>query len=71
MAVFGSIVGLTAYIQGQDGIESSEASLFWYLQPLIAIPLAFIVLGEKALPLQWLGLGLVLIGVAIAERRTS
>ena len=69
MATFGSIIGLTAYIKGQDGIESSEASLFFYLQPLIYIPLAFLVLGEVIMLNQILALGVILLGVVIAERR--
>jgi drug/metabolite transporter (DMT)-like permease len=69
MALFGSIIGLTAYIKGQDGIEASEASLFYYLQPLVYIPLAFVLLGETISPTQIAGLVLVLIGVVVAEKR--
>lgn len=71
MAVFGSIIGLSAYMKGQDGIESSEAGLFYYLQPIIYIPLAFIVLGEVILTNQVIALAVILVGVVIAERRTS
>jgi len=71
MAVFGSIVGLTAYIKGQDGIESSEATLFVYLQPLIYIPLAFIMLGEKINTIQIVSLLIVFTGVFVAERRVK
>lgn len=69
MAVFGSIIGLTAYIKGQDGIEASEASLFGYLQPLVYIPLAVIVLGDKLHSVQLVALVLILIGVFVAEKR--
>jgi drug/metabolite transporter (DMT)-like permease len=69
MAIFGSIIGLTTYIKGQDGIESSEASLFIYLQPLIYIPLAYLVLGEQISLAQVAGLGVILLGVVIAEKR--
>jgi len=69
MAVFGSIIGLTAYIKGQDGIEASEASYFNYLQPLIYLPLAYVMLGEQVSWSQILLLCLVLAGVLIAEKR--
>lgn len=69
MAIFGSIIGLTAYIKGQDGIEASEAGLFGYLQPLVYIPLAFFLLGESIDSMQLLALGVVIFGVFIAERR--
>lgn len=69
MALFGSIIGLTAYIKGQDGIEASEAGLFYYLQPLIYIPLAFLVLGDAIDSTQLIGLAIILLGVFIAEKR--
>ena len=67
MAIFGSIIGLTAYIQGQAGIEASEASVFWYLQPLVYLPLGTILLGEKISVWQILALSLILSGVILAE----
>lgn len=67
MAIFGSIIGLTAYIQGQAGIEASEASVFWYLQPLVYLPLAAIMLGEKISLWQTLALIIILGGVILTE----
>ncbi len=69
MALFGSIIGLTAYYKGQDGIEASEASLFTYLQPAVAIPLGVFLLGESVFGIQLLALGIILFGVYLAERR--
>jgi drug/metabolite transporter (DMT)-like permease len=70
MAIFGSIIGLTAYIKGQEGIEASEASLFWYLQPLVYIPLGYVMLHEKINTVQVVSLIVIFIGVLIAERRS-
>lgn len=67
MAVFGSIIGLTLYIKGQDAIEASEASLFRYLQPAVYLPLGVLVLNETITLSQWLGLGLILVGFVVAE----
>ncbi len=69
MATFGSIIGLTAYIKGQDGIEASEASLFTYLQPLVYVPLAVLLLGDTLHWGQTLALLLIISGVIVAERR--
>lgn len=69
MALFGSIIGLTAYYKGQDGIEASEAGLFTYLQPAVAIPLGVFLLGESVFGIQLLALGIILFGVYLAERR--
>ncbi len=69
MAFFGSIIGLTAYIKGQDMIEASEASVFTYLQPLVYVPLSIALLGESFTFWQGGGLLLILLGVWWAEVR--
>lgn len=69
MALFGSIIGLTAYFKGQDGIEASEASLFTYLQPFVAIPLGIALLGEHVFSTQLIALAVIITGVFIAEKR--
>ncbi len=71
MALFGSIIGLTAYYKGQEHIEASEASLFTYLQPLVAIPLGVMLLHESIYPAQIVGLLIIVAGVYWAERRTK
>lgn len=69
MATFGSIIGLTAYIKGQDGMEASEAALFTYLQPLVFIPMGIFFLGESINSIMITAMGIIAIGVVIAERR--
>lgn len=69
MAIFGSVIGLTTYIKGQENIETSEASLFWYLQPLVYIPLGYFVLNEHINVFQLIALIIVLCGVYLAEKR--
>lgn len=71
MATFGSILALSAYIKGQDMIEASEASLFSYLQPIIYIPMSFMLLRESVSWIQLGALGVILCGVCIAERRIT
>lgn len=71
MATFGSLIGLTAYIKGQDGIEASEASIFTYLQPLVYIPLGILLLAETIGLVQIFGLLLVICGVAVSSVRKS
>lgn len=71
MAVFGSIIGLTTYIKGQDSVEASEASIFRYLQPLVYLPLGVLVLGETVSFIQLVGLGLIVLGFLVAEVRSN
>lgn len=69
MALFGSIIGLTAYIKGQNHMEASEASLFTYLQPLVYIPLSIFLLHETTTPPMWVAVVLIACGVIVAELR--
>jgi len=69
MAFFGSIIGLTLYLLGQDKIEASEASLFTYLQPVFSIPAAVILLSESITINQIIAIGVIVTGVYIAEKR--
>ncbi len=59
----------TFQIKGQEHIESSEASLFSYIQPLVYLPLGYLVLGEVITLGQLVALGAILLGVYIAEKR--
>ena len=69
MAIFGSIIGATTYLAGQNLIEISEASLFTYLQPLIAIPISLIFLHENLSPLTIVAIILIFIGVVTGEKK--
>jgi len=70
MAIFGSIVAYFAYIYGLSKVEASEASIFTYLQPLFAIPVAMILLGDVlTLPLI-LGALLIGLGVFVSEHKS-
>lgn len=68
MGIFGSIIGLTSYMKGQDGVEASEAGMFYYLHPLIYIPLGVMLLKEPFSWIQAIGLILILLGVYIAQQ---
>ena len=69
MAFFGSIIGLTFYLLGQERIEASEASLFTYLQPVFAIPLSFFLLHEGVSWIEFSAVVIIIIGVYIAQKR--
>lgn len=69
MAIFGSIVGFTLFIYGQNLIEASEASLFTYLQGIIAIPFAYLMLKESVTWPQIIAVLIVSLGVYLAEQR--
>jgi drug/metabolite transporter (DMT)-like permease len=69
MALLGSIAALTLLLYGQSLIEVSEASIFTYLNGIVAIPAAWLLLNET--PSWPMGLAILLIaaGVILAEKR--
>lgn len=69
MGIMASIVALTLSHFAVGKIETSEATLFSYLQPLVYIPLTTLWLGEQIHPAQIAGMILILVGVWYAERR--
>ena len=69
MALFGSIIGLTFYLFGQERIEASEASVFTYLQPIFAIPLAFFLLHESISWIEFSAMLIIILGVYTVQKR--
>lgn len=64
--------GTLAYylsVRGYKSIEVSEATLFNYLQPLFAVPLAIFWLGEKLTNNFLVGAAFILTGLFIAESK--
>jgi drug/metabolite transporter (DMT)-like permease len=69
MAIFGSIVAWTLFLYGQSLIEASEASLFTYLQGIVAIPVAWFFLSELPTWPMAIAIFLIASGVILAEKR--
>lgn len=69
MAIGGSVLAFWAYQQGQKLIPASEASIFTYLKPAFAIPLAILWLKEPFSLLTMVATGVIILGVFLSERR--
>jgi drug/metabolite transporter (DMT)-like permease len=67
MAILGSIIAYFTYIYGFSKIEASEATLFTYLEPVFAIPVAVIFLKENPSLLFLFGATLIVVGVFISQ----
>ncbi len=52
------------YIWAVNNAHVVEASLGYYINPLVNILLALVILGERLRPLQWIAVGLAVLGVA-------
>lgn len=71
MSIFSSVIAYTTHNWGMSLIEASEGTIFTYLQPVFAAPLAFFWLDEKMSLPFWLGAGLIGLGVFLAESRSE
>lgn len=69
MGVLGTAVAVALILKAYSLIEASEVALFEYLNPLIYIPLSIFWLGDTLMPLQAIGIALIMAGVFIAEVR--
>jgi drug/metabolite transporter (DMT)-like permease len=68
MAAFSSVLGYLLFYYALSHAPASKVSTFAYLQPLIAMGLAMVFLGEQPTASLFSGGALVLAGVFIAER---
>lgn len=67
MAVFSYLAAYWLYEYGMSKIEISEASIFSYLQPIFAAPVAIIFLHEALTAPFLIGAGIIGIGVVLSE----
>ncbi|PJE67484.1 hypothetical protein COU95_02165 [Candidatus Shapirobacteria bacterium CG10_big_fil_rev_8_21_14_0_10_40_9] len=71
MVIFSSVLAYFAFESGLRLIEASETTLFAYLQPIFAAPVAVFWLGERISPPFLLGAGIIAIGVFLSEYRSG
>ena len=71
MAIPGGIIAFALYLYSLSQIEASEANLFTYLNGVVAIPAAAILLQEYPTPLILTAITLITYGVFRAESRKN
>lgn len=69
IALAGTVIPFGLFIGGLRYLPPAQASVVSMLEPAVAALAAYAVLGETLLPLQLVGGVLVLVGVALVERR--
>lgn len=62
-----TFIAVVLYLQGIRGLGASQAAVISTLEPLFTIALAAFLLGERLVPIQFVGAALVLAGVVVAE----
>lgn len=71
MSLFSSVIAYFTYNLGYSLIEASEATIFDYLKPVFAAPLAVIWLGEKITLPFLTGASFIALGVFLTEYKPS
>lgn len=67
MAIFSGAIAYWLYQKAQKTIETSEASLFNYLSPIVTAPISILWLHEKLTSAYIVGLIVIALGVFLAE----
>lgn len=71
LAVFGSIVGYSAYIYTLDRLPVSLVSIYTYVNPLVAVVLGHLVYGEPFGLREAAAMGVIFAGVTIVKRYSA
>lgn len=69
LAVFGSLVGFTAFAYCLNELPASTVSTHAYVNPVVAVALGALILGEALTPGLLLGGALILVAVILTVRR--
>jgi drug/metabolite transporter (DMT)-like permease len=69
LAVFGSLVGFTAFAYCLNELPASTVSTYAYVNPVVAVALGALILGEALTPGLLVGGGLILVAVVLTVRR--
>ncbi len=65
LAVFGSLAGYTSYMFLLRNVRLSTVATYAYVNPIVAVLLGWAFLHETLHGSEWLGMGIVLISVAV------
>ena len=70
LGVFSTFVAFVLFFWAVHRYGASLAAMVTYLTPIATLVLAFLVLGERPLPLQLVGGAVIVVGVRLAARRS-
>jgi DME family drug/metabolite transporter len=71
LVLFPTVVGHTLLGAGLGAMPASRAAVFTLFEPVVAVILAVVVVGEVLMPMGWLGLVVVLVGLGILSRENA
>jgi len=65
LVTFGSWVGYTAYVWLLKHVPVGKVATYAYVNPMVAVLLGFLLLGERLVPTEYAGMLLVIVAVAL------
>jgi len=65
LGVFGSLVGFTAYVYLLKRVRPALATSYAYVNPVIAVTLGVVFLGEKVTMIEVAAMGVIILGVVL------
>jgi drug/metabolite transporter (DMT)-like permease len=65
LVLFGSLLGFTSYIWLITHVPVSKVSTYAYVNPMLAVALGAVVLGEKLARSEYFGMVAILVSVAL------
>ena len=67
LSLFGSVIAFSAYIYAASHISTPKLALYSYVNPVVAVVLGWIVLGEQLTPVSITAMVIILGGVALVQ----
>jgi len=71
LAVFGGIIGYSAYVIAMTRLPVAVASIYSYVNPLVAVLLGVWIYGEQFTAREGIAMGIIFAGVALVKRAQS
>jgi drug/metabolite transporter (DMT)-like permease len=68
LVAFGSVFSFIAYIYALQHLPTEQASLYAYINPIVAVFLGWIIFGEVLTPFIIVGVLITLLGVYLVNR---
>jgi drug/metabolite transporter (DMT)-like permease len=65
LSVFGSLAGYTSYVFLLRNVRLSSVATYAYINPIVAVLLGWVLLHERLHGVEWVGMGIVLVSVAV------
>jgi drug/metabolite transporter (DMT)-like permease len=68
LMIFGSIIGYSAYIYAMDRLPVAVASIYTYVNPVVAVVLGWLVYREQFGVREGIAMAIIFVGVAMVKR---